>query len=470
LSSDNSKKPAPLTSSVTSSNIVIPHSQESGKFSSTTILTNASRPHNNNKRVLHNTTKIPQTTTTKRTTFSFKKAKRNLTVGTPIAVPREGTQSPEPSPPIRASQHTSDSHMDKTGIKSKSSMTTNLSFALPEWASAIQKQVTQQGSQHESLVELIKSQQAQLTQQHEQLAEQQRFATQQQALLLELFSTIKALQDTVMELKALNTPFPAPQSTPRTATAKTPATLQTPTSASSVPKGTETSIWAQARETAPAIFESTKATNKPNRAAPRRMPPARFFSSPPSERSSYTVTYLQVRHRSTQRQVREQLRALKINTARILDITQPASGVVGLLHHSDFTTALKDSLTTNEITVIDFDPRSPGSIRDPKIQSLTTEQKERVALHLHNATCLKGLAGMPAHIRRSVAHDYFAKGYITSNQYDYHLGKAVGEEVKAILNPVTVAALIASFSDDDHVMSQTSPSSSRRNSVSVEST
>jgi hypothetical protein len=272
-----------------------------------------------------------------------------------------------------------------------------------------------------------------------------------------------------MELKALNTPFPAPQSTPRTATAKTPATLQTPTSASSVPKGTETSIWAQARETAPAIFESTKATNKPNRAAPRRMPPARFFSSPPSERSSYTVTYLQVRHRSTQRQIREQLRALKVNTARILDITQPASGVVGLLHHSDFTTALKDSLTTKEITVIEFDPRSPSSIRDPKIQSLTPEQKERVARHLHNASCLKGLAGMPAHISRSVAHDYLIKGYITNDQYDYQIGKVTDKEVQDTLNPVTVAALIASFSEVDQEMGIDSPSSTRRNSEAATS-
>jgi hypothetical protein len=89
------------------------------------------------------------------------------------------------------------------------------------------------------------------------------------------------------------------------------------------------------------------------------MPLARFFSAPPTERSSYTMTYLQVRHRSTQRQVREQLRAIKINSARILDITLPASGVVGLLHHSDFSTELKSTLSTNEIPVIDFDPRSP---------------------------------------------------------------------------------------------------------------
>jgi hypothetical protein len=300
-----------------------------------------------------------------------------------------------------------------------------------------------QNSQQDNLLEIIKNQQVQLT---------------------ELFSTIKSLQATVMELKALSTPLPAPQSTPRSATAKNTATVPTPNSASSVPKGTENSIWAQARETAPKVFESTTATNKPNRDAPRRMPPARFFSSPPSTRSSYTVTYLQVRHRSTQRQIREQLRALKVNTARILDITQPASGVVGLLHHSDFETELKSSLTTKEITVIDFDPRSPGSIRDPKIQSLTPEQKERVARHLHNASCLKGLAGMPAHISRSVAHDYFIKGYITNAQYDHHLGKAIRDEVRDTLNPITVAALIASFSEVDQEMGMDSPSSTRRNS------
>jgi hypothetical protein len=110
------------------------------------------------------------------------------------------------------------------------------------------------------------------------------------------------------------------------------------------------------------------------------------------------------------------------------------------------------------------------SLGDPKIKDLTPEQKEGVALHLHNATCLKGLAGMPANIRRSVAHDYFAKGYITSDQYDYHLGKAISEEVRDTLNPVAVAALIAFFSDDDQVMGQGSPSSTRRNSEATAST
>jgi hypothetical protein len=374
---------------------------------------------------------------------------KHTTTGVPINIPREGTQSPEPPQPIRERQQTG-----KAPFSFVATNTSDPAMLLPEWASAMQKQVTQ----HDNLFEIIKNQQEKLAKQQEQLDRQQRFSDQQQHLLTELIATIKDLQATVQTLR----------DQPTQATTSAPSSQQPTTQ--STPKGTQDSIWAQARVQAPKIFESPQAKTKQINAAPRRMPPSRFFSAPPTERSNYTMTYLQVRHRCTQRQVREQLRDIKVNSARILDITMPASGVVGLLHHSDFGTELKSTLTTNEITVIDFDPRSPASIRDPKLTALSTEQKERVARHLHNATCLKGLAGMPANIRRSVAHDYFAKGYINSAQYDYHLGKASSEEVRDTLNPATVAALVASFSEDDQEMSPSSPSSSNHHSAPAEST
>jgi hypothetical protein len=326
----------------------------------------------------------------------------------------------------------------------------------------MQKQVTQ----HDSLFAIIRDQQEKLAKQQEQLDRQQRFSEQQQHLLTELITTIKSLQATVQAFQS------APVAVPHNPVPPTQDTLPSPKKAqpTSIIKGTKDSIWAKAREKAPLIFECPVPNKQRTRTAPRRLPPARFFSAPPTERSTYSMTYIQIRHRFTQRQVREQLRDIRINTARIIDITLPASGVVGLLHHNEFSTELKDTLTTHAINIIDFDPRSPESLGDPKIKALTPEQQERVARHLHNATCLKGLAGMPAHIRRSVAHDYFAKGYITSDQYDYHLGKAINEEVKDTLNPVTIATLIASFDDDDQVMGLGSPSSTRRNSETTAST
>jgi hypothetical protein len=223
-------------------------------------------------------------------------------------------------------------------------MTTNLVHGLPDWASAIQKQVTK----HEDLYEII-------TTQREQLAEQHRLISQQQQLLTALTATIASLHAKVDALQTQPAPATPAKATITTVTTPSPTQPQP----QSAPMGTKDSMWAQARTHAPKIFEPLKANSKPNRAAPRRMPPARFFSSPPIERSSYTMTYLQVRHRSTPSQVREQLRAVKVNSARILDITMPASGVVGLLHHSEFTTELKSTLSTNGITVIDFDPRNP---------------------------------------------------------------------------------------------------------------
>lgn len=402
------------------------------------------------KRALPTATKVPSIARSKRTTkLPTKKPKHSQ--GVPIQTPKEGT--PEPHEPIRTGQHTPvvTPEPDSTGIPYPVEKMTNITPSLPDWASAIQKQV----DKHEELYTLITQQQAQLAKQQEQLEEQQRFSREQQRLLTELMETIRTLRDTVKELQ-----LPRPPSTVPPPPVATPAPSHEVSPEYPPLQGTAASHWASGRKTAPSVFKRSADASKPIKAPARRPPPSRVFSAPPTVRSEYAVTYLQVRHRYTQSELRKSLRDLKINSARIIDITLPAAGVVGLLTHSSFQATLKTTLEAAKIKILDFDPQHPTAIGDPKLKELTEEQKARIARHLHNANCLRGLAGMPAHIRRSVAHDYFVKGYITDQQYDYHIGKATREQVSDAMNPITVAKLIESFAQDDSEMGSTSPATS----------
>jgi hypothetical protein len=89
---------------VHSSLAAIPHSNDSTTLTHQKVITQNNRVLSNNKRTLRRTTKIPGIST-RSSRLPMKKAKNIATKPVAIQIPREGTQSPEPTKPISERQH-----------------------------------------------------------------------------------------------------------------------------------------------------------------------------------------------------------------------------------------------------------------------------------------------------------------------------------------------------------------------------
>ncbi|KAI9003058.1 hypothetical protein CLU79DRAFT_892656 [Phycomyces nitens] len=100
----------------------------------------------------------------------------------------------------------------------------------------------------------------------------------------------------------------------------------------------------------------------------------------PSGPTGYKYVYIPRSRRLTHREVRQSLKTLGVESSRLLDITFPARGVVGILVHSN-----------------DFDPLDPSHIADPKYagcQFMTCSY----CCQLHHNRCLHALKYLRPHL------------------------------------------------------------------------
>ena len=74
--------------------------------------------------------------------------------------------------------------------------------------------------------------------------------------------------------------------------------------------------------------------------------------------------------------MRSKLRTIGLHTNRILDIYYPDNNIIGLLVHNDYVATVVEAFQSLGIEEDwDFDPLSPSVLRDPKLASLTDDQK-----------------------------------------------------------------------------------------------
>ncbi|KAG1437165.1 hypothetical protein G6F56_013236 [Rhizopus delemar] len=114
----------------------------------------------------------------------------------------------------------------------------------------------------------------------------------------------------------------------------------------------------------------------------RRKPTARQIEAihrrfqPVATSHDYQYLYLPSRYREPISSLRAKLAKLKINNARVLDVHYPDSQVVALLLHTDYIPDVVAAFAVAKIEpLVDFNPLDPGLLRDPKLSTLSAEER-----------------------------------------------------------------------------------------------
>lgn len=102
------------------------------------------------------------------------------------------------------------------------------------------------------------------------------------------------------------------------------------------------------------------------------------------------------------------------DTGRILDISFPARGVMGLLVHFHYAPILINKLRAPGIKVLtDFDPLSPDHLLDPKFTDLPATGRLAAAHQVHTNRSLAALRRLRVTLMPAVAHSFVRSGWIS---------------------------------------------------------
>ncbi|OAD80280.1 hypothetical protein PHYBLDRAFT_137828 [Phycomyces blakesleeanus NRRL 1555(-)] len=197
-------------------------------------------------------------------------------------------------------------------------------------------------------------------------------------------------------------------------------------SAPTTPKepGTEASTWATTAAAAhnPVVVPTALSVCKTPRppSVHRVAASARMFAILTGPKG-YQYMYIPRSRRLTDREVRNSLKTLGVDTGRILDINFPAKDVVGILVHNQYAEKFQTTLTTVAIEILDaIDPLDPKNIVDPKYKSLSDSELEEVAAELHSDRCLKALKYLCPHVAVPVGHFFCDQGWISKEDIPVH--------------------------------------------------
>ena len=141
---------------------------------------------------------------------------------------------------------------------------------------------------------------------------------------------------------------------------------------------------------------------------------ARFFVSPGAKGpQGFKYVYLGRSRKINRSEVRSRLRRIGVDTGRVLDISFPASGVLGVLMHVQYVeqfTAVMQKAGAELIT--DFDPLSPVHLADPKFSSLSDDEREQQMLELVRDRAISTLSFLRPLVVSPVARSFLEWGWI----------------------------------------------------------
>ncbi|KAI7873533.1 hypothetical protein K492DRAFT_118435, partial [Lichtheimia hyalospora FSU 10163] len=140
---------------------------------------------------------------------------------------------------------------------------------------------------------------------------------------------------------------------------------------------------------------------------------ARHFQ-PVSENQGYKFVYIPLRHYMTTSKLRQYLRTLRIENARILDIHFPQRLIAALLVHNDFADTLEQSLAKKGVPTKNYDPLDPANLIDPKWHNDHTEEerKEQCSI-LFQQKITKALTFIKEPVKFSVAKYFYKQQWIS---------------------------------------------------------
>lgn len=281
------------------------------------------------------------------------KAGRSTTANKPVTTSTAATSASGPA--ATESIQEDDASMEESGHDHNYDLNT----ATPEWVLDFQRRFREQE-------EFNKAQESRLINLESLVMEN--------AALKKELAEAKAI---IAELKRANGPT-VPASVPRAQK----SAASTPTQDRDL--STNGSTWAaQARAVADKPVTGKKM--KPSAAV-------RAFQDPNDGPQGFEYVYIGRSRKITRSETRTRLRSLGVETKRVLDITFPASGIIGILVHVQYVDSLTQIMTEAGAEIKkDFNPIDPKHIADPRYASYSEDGLAQVALELNSTRCINAL-------------------------------------------------------------------------------
>lgn len=207
---------------------------------------------------------------------------------------------------------------------------------------------------------------------------------------------------------------------------------------SSVSKTAEASTWAHV----------TRRKSKAPLTQRKIMATARAFSPPVSTDtpSGYAHVYIPRSRRLDRREVRQRFSRLGVDSSRIIDVTLPARGVVGLLVHKEYLPEFLAVLGKCKIVPLDsFDPLLPAHIADPQFNELSVNQRAALAKSINQDRCIRTLQYVREYLVPGVARYFVQLGWVSAEIADSVVRARIPRPQKRVRSDHYVSAASAFF-------------------------
>lgn len=173
------------------------------------------------------------------------------------------------------------------------------------------------------------------------------------------------------------------------------------------------------------------AKDPPNRISParslkRKQAAARTFRSPAAQGpQGFEYVYIGRSRKIQRSEVRSRLRHAGVDTGRVMDVCFPASGVIGILLHTQYVEEFKSIMTTvGAETFENFDPMEPSCLADPKFASWSQEERAAEVHALVRDRCNNTLRYLRPLTVGPVARYFVANGWICESDVSDALAHA----------------------------------------------
>jgi hypothetical protein len=145
----------------------------------------------------------------------------------------------------------------------------------------------------------------------------------------------------------------------------------------------------------------------------------------------FELVYLGRSRKLNRSEVRTHLRKAGADTSRVVDISFPASGVIGILLHTQYVSEFKSIMSVAQAQIVDdFEPLDPRHLADPKFDSFSHAARSQEMALLVRKRCLATLSFVRPVLVPSIARSFILTGWIDEEDLEEVMDEARARQQK----------------------------------------
>ncbi|KAG2192065.1 hypothetical protein INT47_006508 [Mucor saturninus] len=270
-----------------------------------------------------------------------------------------------------------------------------LAFSIPEFALDLQQQLRKQARRLDEYETRLSA--------TDQILEEN----------VQLKATIREQSDTITALKAQLTASPY---LPPSSSSSKPAPTASNRPQTNKSKPTMAEI--VAKKASKPVQPKPKAKKLSAEALAKAARP--FMERDPNEPQGFQYVYIGRSRKITRPETRKRFKLVGIDTSRVLDITFPAFGVLGVLVHVSYAPTFIKIMTSVKAGIIkDFDPSDEKHLANPIYKSYSAAARADIAMQLNNNRCKQALLYLhntrPTQVK-PVGYSMIDMGYLSEEE------------------------------------------------------